>query len=44
MGFIAFVVAPHRERDLDERRLVEVEAGKPADPLTVGPAAMPGVE
>src|SRR3989441_12932624 len=44
IGFVAFVVAHHRERDLYELSVVEGEAGQHADPVTVGPAAIPRVE
>src|SRR5438876_3378142 len=44
IGLIALVVAHQRERDLDERRVVEGEARKHADPVTMCPAAVPRVE
>src|SRR5215468_8575749 len=44
VGLVALVVAHERERDLRERRVLEGEAREHADPVAVGPAAMPGVE
>jgi len=44
IGLIVLVVAHQRERDLDERGVVEGEAGQQADPVTVGAAAVSRVE
>src|SRR2546426_12774842 len=44
IGFVVFVMAHHRERDLHERRVVEGEAGQHTDPISVCSPAMPGVE